>query len=325
MNDMSSVPVLLLGFNRPSLLQDLIDSLRPISPERVYLVVDGPRDEVPADREATLECQQAANRIDWRCELTTLFRTENRGCALGVSEAITWFFEREEAGIILEDDVRVHPTFFPFCQTLLERYRTDERVTAVSGCNFVPSRLLDPSSDYRFTRITHVWGWATWRRAWRDYRHDISHWRRQLTLLRLSQACQHAPESLIFWVLIFELVSRGVIDSWAYRFIFTAFRTGGLTATANTNLVSNVGTGVAATHTKTLPGKLTPPKTLSPPYRGPQGFCVDEVAEHWVMRNVMGATVHGLCKQGSRFAGRQFMTTLKKTRRAIRSAGRRKS
>ena len=303
---MSSVPVLLLGFNRPALLRGLVDSLRPIRPERVYLVVDGPRDGVPSDAETTAACRQVVGQIDWPCKLETQFRDQNRGCGLGVSEAISWFFEQEEAGIILEDDVRVHPSFFPFCAELLERYRTESRVCAVSGCNFVPRPLIDPSTSYRFTRITHVWGWATWRRAWAEYRHDMSHWQRDLPLAQLAQVCQHAPESVLFWGLIFELLARGLIDSWAYRFIFAAFRTGGLTATANTNLVTNLGIGADATHTQTLPSHLPPPQAIHLPFTQPRGIVVDEAAERWVMRQVMGASFAGISKQAARFLTRRI-------------------
>ena len=74
--------------------------------------------------------------VDWDCCVHTLFREQNLGCKLAVSEAINWFFEHVEAGVILEDDCLPHPMFFPFCAELLERYRDDERVMVISGNNF---------------------------------------------------------------------------------------------------------------------------------------------------------------------------------------------
>jgi len=304
---MQTAPVLLLGFNRPELLRGLIENLRSIRPARVYVAIDGPRPAVPADRVATTECREAVDCIDWPCEVITRFRETNLGCAGGVSDAISWFFEQEEAGIILEDDVRVDPSFFPFCAELLARYRDVPRVCAISGCNFVPVGLCGSTFDYRYSWITHVWGWATWRRAWREYRHDMTDWRNRLPWSSLAQASGNSAESILFWNLMFELVAREIIDSWDYRFIFSAFRTASLTITSNTNLVSNVGFGDAATHTRTAPAALPPPQPIHSPFRGPPNIHPDHVADRWVMRHVMGATAGGIGRQGLRFLGRQLM------------------
>jgi hypothetical protein len=43
-----------------------------------------------------------------------LYSDVNQGCRLGVSRAITWFFEQVKEGIILADDSVPHPDFF-FC------------------------------------------------------------------------------------------------------------------------------------------------------------------------------------------------------------------
>lgn len=303
---MRNVPILLLGFNRPALFRGLIEGIRPAAPTRVYVVVDGPRPGVASDQAATRECHEAVQLIDWPCQIATRFREENFGCGRGVSDAISWFFGQEQEGIILEDDVRVHPSFFPWCGELLSRYRDDDRVNAVSGCNFVPPSLLDSSFAYRFTRVTHVWGWATWRRAWREYRYDLTNWRRELPLSILWERCDHSWQSVLFWTTMFDLTARGVIDSWDFQLIYAALRLGSLTATANVNLVANLGIGPEATHTSATLPPLPAPATLAPPYAPPPEMAVDEVAERWVMRNVLGATVGGLSKQAMRFMGRHL-------------------
>lgn len=288
----------------------LIDSIRSVMPARVYVAIDGPRPDKQGEEELTKSCREAISQIDWPCRIVTNFRDRNLGCGRGVSDAITWFFQHEEAGVILEDDVRVHPSFFPFCEELLERYREEPHVCAISGCNFTPVQCIEQTGAYRFTRIPHVWGWATWRRAWADYQYDMRHWRQLLPLQRLGQVSEWSAESMIFWSLMFELLSQGIIDTWDYQFIFMALRTGALTATSNVNLVTNVGIGRDATHTRESPAHLPPPEVIHAPFSGPDQIAADKAADRWVMRNVMGATVGGIARQGSRFLWRQLRKVL---------------
>ena len=42
--------------------------------------------------------------VDWDCDVKKLYRQKNLGCKIAMSNAITWFFENVEEGIILEDD-----------------------------------------------------------------------------------------------------------------------------------------------------------------------------------------------------------------------------
>ena len=85
--------------------------------------------------------------------MKTLFRTENLGCKQAVSSAITWFFDNEPEGIILEDDSPPTLSFFWFCQELLVRFRHDERVWQVCGTAMLDSSFYDSGEDsYIFSR-----------------------------------------------------------------------------------------------------------------------------------------------------------------------------
>ena len=129
------VPVLLLTWRRPDTTRQVLDALRPVLPSKLYVASDGPRNEAEAKAvQATRDL--VGELVDWPCQLRTRFRPENQGCQLGVSSAITWFFEQEESGIVLEDDCVPHQDFFPYCCELLERYRHDTRIWCISGDNY---------------------------------------------------------------------------------------------------------------------------------------------------------------------------------------------
>ena len=244
--------------------------LRTVRPRRLYFAVDGPRSDFPGDHDRVLEVQRLASTVDWDCEVHNLFRPVNLGCKAAVSEAITWFFDQVEAGVILEDDCVPHPTFFPFAQELLERFRDDPRVIMISGNNFQFGRTRTAYSYY-FSRYTHIWGWATWRRGWRLYDHAMSQWpehrdgRWLMDLLRDKAA-------VAYWTRIFEDTWADRNTPWAYRWLYSAWITGALTVLPNCNLVSNVGFDRRATHTANrwnvfadLPREEIPFPLLHPP------------------------------------------------------------
>jgi len=203
------VAVLLIAFNRPQLLAALIERLRLVRPARVYLAIDGPRPSRAGEAGLVNECRALVTAIDWPCEVFTLFRSTNLGCGLGVSSAISWFFTYEERGIILEDDILPDATFFKFCLELLERYQEDERVFSISGCNYVPKAMISRSGEYRFSRLPHVWGWATWRRSWECYEFDMRHWLKRLGVRGLWRGSGRSVPEMFYWARLFHLLSRG--------------------------------------------------------------------------------------------------------------------
>jgi hypothetical protein len=242
----TGAPVLLLIFNRPDTTALVMETIRAARPSRLYVAADGPRDR-PGEAERCEEARRISTAVDWPCEVRTLFRDHNLGCREAVSGAITWFFEHEAEGIILEDDCLAAPSFFEFCDVLLERFRDDERVMCITGNNFQPDMGRYPSGYY-FSKYTHVWGWASWRRAWRLYDAQMerySDFNRASTLeaMSLSEGFSN------YWRNCFDSVYTRRLDTWDYVWGFSCWAQNGLTATPRANLVSNIGFGADATHT----------------------------------------------------------------------------
>ena len=293
-------PLLLLAFNRPEHFIRLIDHLRPVAPSRIYIAVDGPRTGHPTDAERVQATRDAIGLIDWPAEIHTLIREENLGCGLGVSSAISWFFSQVERGIILEDDILPRPTFFEFCTELLDRHADDEEVFGISGCNFVPPEFISDPGPYRFSRIPHIWGWASWRRAWEPYSLDISGWQQRLSLRQLWALSGHSVGGTVFWKSIFDLMARGQVDTWDMQVVYMCMERGMMTATSNVNLVDNVGWGDAATHTFDRPAHVRPSADIELPTRA-MPVIVDAKADAWSQEHVFGATTRGLVRQGIRY------------------------
>jgi hypothetical protein len=243
-----NIPLLLLIFNRPETTLQVINALRAVRPRHLYVAADGPRASNQSDIENTKIAREIATRIDWPCEVKTLFRDENLGCRRAVSSAIDWFFDQVEEGIILEDDCVPSPSFFTYTEELLARYRNDQRVMVIGAQHFHGMSPPSPHS-YFFSGRIHCWGWASWRRAWTHYDRDMFLWpvlRETNWLLGVGSGRKPFQK---YWINIFDRAYAGKIDSWAYRWAFSCWAQSGLTIVPAVNLVTNIGFSGNATHT----------------------------------------------------------------------------
>lgn len=247
---MLEVPVLVIAFNRPKLLCRLLEILSEHEPSRLYVAIDGPRKSHPGDGDAVQECRDLLEGISWPCELQVKLSSQNQGCGRGVASALDWVFSQEDRAIILEDDVRPCPEFFTFCEQLLEIYADDDDVGVISGYDPVPRKFISNDDEpYRFSRIPHIWGWATWQRVWEEYEFSIRPWRRTFGMKELGRLASWRVGSLIYWIVKFRALDRGKIDTWDYQLTHMLIRKGLVAAIANGSLTQNVGAGPDATHT----------------------------------------------------------------------------
>jgi hypothetical protein len=243
-----NTPILLLIFNRPDTTQRVMEVIKKVKPNYLYVAADGPRVDNELD---TLKCEEARKtviqNIDWDCKLITLFRDKNLGCRTAVSSSISWFFKNEVNGIILEDDTLPHPSFFLYCQTMLERYKHDERVMHISGNNF-QNGILRGNGNYYFSKYPHIWGWATWRRAWSKYDVELTQWPLCKDSIQFKKWCFSQREKT-YWSSIFDNTYNGAVDTWDFQWVFSILKNAGLCVMPNQNLVANIGFRSDATHT----------------------------------------------------------------------------
>jgi hypothetical protein len=245
---MIDTPVTYFVFNRPNLTDKTFSVLRTQQVPKLFIVADGPRENFSSDVEKCAAVRQIVTNIDWPCEVQYNFSDVNLGLKKRISTGLDWVFSHEEKSIILEDDCVAHPDFFRFCDELLSKYSNDVLVSVITGNNFQNGRMRG-SSSYYFSKYPHCWGWATWRRAWRNYDQDLLFWPQWKQSDEWSRALPDKVERL-YWEQIFDSVYSGRINSWAYPWVASIWYRNSLTATPNFNLVMNIGFGEDATHTK---------------------------------------------------------------------------
>jgi len=245
-------PILMLVFNRPEPTQQVFNLLKTIRPKYLYISADGPRKGKVDEKELCEATRQIfLDQIDWDCELKTRFLENNLGCRYGVSSGITWFFEQVEEGIILEDDCLVDETFFSYASQLLEKYRHSEEVMHISASNFYGNYETMQESYYPSV-YNHIWGWASWKRAWLPYYQvDLKHIERKDFKKTLQQLFERQIDKT-FWLDMFDYAKSGNINTWDYQWMFSMWHAGGIGVTPKGNLVSNIGFGEGATNTQIL-------------------------------------------------------------------------
>ena len=170
-----NTPILFLIFNRPQSTKMVFEQIRAARPKQLFVAADGPRPFKNGEYEICKEVRRIATEVNWECELKTFFRDVNIGCGKAPFDAITWFFENVDEGIILEDDCLPGKNFFIFCQVMLEKYKNDEKIQSISGTNLLQDYDTGDSS-YFFSFHSGIWGWATWKRAWMKNDYWVSKW-----------------------------------------------------------------------------------------------------------------------------------------------------
>ena len=245
---LGSTPVAYVVFNRPRHTRKTFAAIRAYRPSQLFLIADGPHAGHPSDIERCREVRSIVSEIDWPCEVHRNFVTHNLGAGRRVSSGLDWVFSKVDHAIVLEDDCLASPDFFALCDDLLVRYRDVESVWVISGNSYQPEFRRGDGSYY-FSRFPDTWGWATWRRAWRHYQHDLSFLDQWLNSQRWREDFPTRTEQRHFRR-AFAAALSGAVNAWDYQWVGCVIYGRGLSATPNANLVRNIGFDNEATHTR---------------------------------------------------------------------------
>jgi len=277
-------PVAFVIFNRPDRTERVFAEIAKARPPKLLVVADGPRSSLEAET-----CQAARaiiDRVDWDCEVLKNYADVNLGCKRRVSSGLNWVFEQVGEAIILEDDCLPHETFFPFCTELLERYRHDERVSMICGSNFQGGKRRSPYSYFFGLHVT-VWGWASWRRVWRHYDVAMQRWAQLRETSWLADLLMN-PTAVKYWQQTFEGAFRGDYDTWDWQLFFAWWSHNMLAVIPDRNLVSNIGFGTQASHTRdSLPSMARLPlQGITFPLNHPPEVSLDRDADNFSFRQI---------------------------------------
>lgn len=283
-------PVAIFFFDRPDPLARVVEAVRRARPRRLFLIADAARAGDVATATRCDEARAVAQAIDWECEVAAHFAAGHMGLKRRIESGLDWLFARVDRAILLEDDCVPHPSFFPFCEEMLERYRDEPRVMTVSGCDF-RFGLLDDDASYGFSRYPLIWGWATWARAWRH--HDPA-------MSGLAEAIEDGtlerqlgdPLVARYWAFVLDR-ERRIASTWDYAWLWSCWRQGALSVHPHVNLVSNIGFDAGATHTRDSRDALAglPTEPMGFPLRHPPAVARDVAGDEMIEQTVFSGSL----------------------------------
>jgi len=267
-NDYVRMPILFIPFSKTETAKKVFGAIKKSKPKKLYVFSDGWRATVASEKENVEYLREwVVENVDWDCEVFTNFQEKNLGTRFGIETAIDWLFENEEMGIILEDDCLPAPSFFRFCSEILTKYKDDEKVFLINGTNETAKNLS--ANTYSFKKITDfsediagIWGWATWRRAWK--KHDKSMSRLQEYRDAVGAYCirpettQHSGDLGVCNTPLqyeqdlrntrlkniceqMEYILNGENNTWDIQLRFLTLINDGLFVVPDCNLISNIG------------------------------------------------------------------------------------
>jgi len=308
-------PILILGFNRPEKLRRTLSTAIELGEDRkIYVAIDGPRVGKVEDTAKVQRCQDLVENCKTsRSEIISNFSAVNRGCKDGVINAITWLFENEQEGIILEDDCMPSEHFFPYCDELLDKYRHEYQIWMVAGDNSADIRFRHEYS-YSFAPEPLIWGWATWRDRWARYDGEMNDWNR-IKKESFAERIFRDREQYVTRSAVYDQVANGELDTWDYQLSATIRINRGLCIVPRHNLVSNIGFGEDATHTTETSSTRNahPTREIMPLYHPPCIF-LDREVEQQIIEKIQGVRYMKAWRKAAKRARNFLVEVLKALR-----------
>lgn len=281
-------PIVFIIFRRPDETSSVFSEIRKAKPEKLFIIADGPRNT--EEKELTDRTREIVSNINWKCEIYKDFSEKNMGCRERVVSGLNWVFDNTDKAIILEDDCLPNQDFFRFSEEMLIRYEDNENIMHIGGSNFQQEnnefkKSLN-NSDYYFSKISQIWGWATWKRAWNKYDERMDTWSSKRSNKNFRKVF---PNLFIYqyWKYIFDKMYKDEFDTWDIAWTYTCFKENGLCIMPIENLVENIGKGPDATH-KT--NNLTNIKAIGInfPLKHPSEIKVNQIADKFTYEKVYG-------------------------------------
>lgn len=245
MNPLKKSPVALFVYNRPTQAEQTFAQIKAYRPLTLFVLSDGPKNS-DVDRLNVARTREIFTKIDWPCDVVYRFADHNLGCRASITTGLAFIFEQVQECIILEDDCLPDLTFFDFCTALLERYRDNPAIMTIGGHQPIHSDKQNEDS-YHYSKYPSTWGWATWRRAYRNFDPSLSNWverQEHAWLLKYLGKDQYAR----YWSYMLSEAHKGA-DHWDYAWAYHCWKNNGLSIRPTVNLIKNIGFGPTATHT----------------------------------------------------------------------------
>lgn len=253
------VPVYLIFFNRPDTFSQVFEAVRQAKPSKLFLACDGARIGRDDDKINIEKCKEIVSKIDWECEVYRNYSEENLGCGKRMVTGIDWAFEYVDRLIVLEDDCVPSDDFFYFCEELLEKYKNDDRIFMINAMNHL-GKYEKTGTSYFFGPGC-CWGWATWKRAWKNMDFEMSFLQDEHSMRNIEKNHPYYSNAYSEGLLKLESFKRGMKQTtWTYQAGMASALNSQMAIVPSYNMITNIGltadSGHAVNNLKKLPRNI---------------------------------------------------------------------
>ncbi|RDU68651.1 methyltransferase FkbM [Helicobacter cholecystus] len=243
-----NIPILLTTYKRHDTTLKVLEVIKTIQASKLYISSNHWKNDNEKNIILSLR-EKIQNSIDWDCQIHMIIRSKHLSIKDSISSAIDILFQNEDMGIILEDDIVPNQSFFRYCHELLLKYKDNPNIFTISGwsgLDFNTKAKATLSEDYYFSKYNHIWGWATWKRAWQLYKGEFQNFEQEFSQLKFDTQLEKQT-----WYQIFSLCNQGKIDTWDHYWTYTIWKNNGLNIYPKNNMITNIGLNRSdATNTK---------------------------------------------------------------------------
>jgi acetyltransferase-like isoleucine patch superfamily enzyme len=247
---MSLSPIALFVYNRPDHTRRTLEALAEnelADQSTLYVFSDGPKNAIlEEDTAKVTEVRRVLRERQWCKEVIVVEADHNKGLANSIVSGVTKIVNQHGRVIVLEDDIVTQMGFLRYMNAALEMYVDDEQVMQISGMIYGTPESVSPEGT-SFLRVLACHGWATWKRAWDHYTHNLDVLLDRLQQQGISRYQFDIEGTTSFYQQIIEN-QRGRLNTWAVRWYASWLTANGYALFPHRSLVTNIGHDGTGTH-----------------------------------------------------------------------------
>jgi len=248
----SNTPVVLFIFKRIDKSLKIIERIREVQPDTVFLISDAGRNE--QEQQTVEKCRDCIeNAIDWPCKIIKNYAKKNEGCFNRIGLGAIWVFTQVDRAIFLEDDNLPALSFFRYCDELLEKYADSKNVLWICGTNYLKKFKFKNNASYGFTQHMLPCGWASWSDKFtKNYDSDFSQMNSEETMERIKR--EYLSKRLYEydfgrWNSEYQRKKNGTrYISWDYQMCFSIRASQCVGIVPKYNQIENIGVDMDSIH-----------------------------------------------------------------------------
>ncbi len=231
------IPILILCFDRPDLLNKLLQVLKKYNITKIYISQDGYKGQNNRLIKRHNKVRKIIKKLSNSYKIKTNFIKENLGKQIAPPKGIDWFFKHVKRGIILEDDTIPSKTFFDFSDKLLKLHDNDKNIFQICGSGTLSREF---GNITYLSSVPWMHGWATWRDRWKKYNYKLNDIKK---IKKNKNFIKNVPFFFgrLYWLSLFKEFNEGKHKTWDYTIVHDCLTKNLKCIKPSINMITNIG------------------------------------------------------------------------------------